>query len=77
MVFTAIKVMVHATRHLVICCDKVMMIDNQSWVNIHAHLVDGFKCILILLHLKRPTDGGTINNLTNVISNFFMVGLNY
>jgi hypothetical protein len=73
MVFTAIKVMVHATRYLAISCDKVMMINNQSWVNIHAHLVDGFKCISILLDLKRSIDGGIINNLTNVISNFFMV----
>jgi hypothetical protein len=73
MVFTTIKVMVHARRYLAICCDKVMMIDNQSCVNIHAHLVDGFECISILLDLKRPTDGGTINNLTNGISKKIMI----
>jgi hypothetical protein len=73
MVFITIKITVHATRYLAICCDKMMMINNQSWVNVHAHLVDGFKCISILLDFKRPIDGGTTNNLTNVILNFCTV----
>jgi hypothetical protein len=73
MVFTTINIIVHATRYLAICCDKMMMINNQSWVNIHIHLMDGFKCISILLDFKRPTDCGTTNNLTNVILNLFTI----
>jgi len=35
--------------------------------------VDGFKCIPILLNLERLINGGTTNNLTNVILNFLLV----
>jgi len=54
-------------------CDEVTTMDNQSWVNIHAYLVDGFKCISILLNLEKLIGGGTIDNLTIVTSNFLLV----
>jgi hypothetical protein len=73
MVFSAIKVTIHATRYFAICCDKVMMIDNQSWLTSMLTLWMAFKCMSILLDLKRPTDGGTINNLTKGISKKLMV----
>jgi hypothetical protein len=34
-------------------------INNQSWVNVHAYLVDGFKHIPILLNLETLIGGGT------------------
>jgi hypothetical protein len=54
-------------------------IDTESWVNIHAYLVGCFKLILILVDLERLVDGGTTNNLTNVILTSLMVlwGPNY
>ncbi len=54
-------------------CDEMTIVDNQSWVNIHAYLVDGFKCISILLNLEKLIGDGTIDNLTIVISNFLLV----
>jgi hypothetical protein len=36
-------------KYIVVNCDEVMIVDNQCWVNIHADLVEGFKCSLILL----------------------------
>ncbi len=54
-------------------CDEVTMMDNQSWVNIHVYLANGFKCILILLNLEKLIGSGTIDNLTIVILNFLLV----
>jgi hypothetical protein len=50
-----------------------MMIDNESWINIHTYLVEGFKCIPILLNLESLVSGGTPDNLTNVILKSLMV----
>ncbi len=61
------------TRFLVMSCDEVTMMDNQSWVNIHVYLANGFKCILILLNLEKLIGSGTIDNLTIVILNFLLV----
>jgi len=66
-VLTSIKVVIHATMYFAVSCDEVTMIDNQSWVSIHAYLVEGFKHIPILLNLKRLVGGGTTDYLTNVI----------
>jgi hypothetical protein len=65
-VLIATKMVSHAAKYLVIC-NEVMMIDNESWINIHTYLVEDFKCIPILLNLKGLVNGGTIDNLTNVI----------
>jgi hypothetical protein len=51
----------------------MMMVDDQSWVNIQAYLMDGFKCILILLNLEKLIDNGTIDNITVVILNCLLV----
>jgi hypothetical protein len=77
--FTTTKARVPIARRLAISCDEMTTIDTESWVNIHAYLVDGFKLILILVDLERLVDGGTTNNLTNVILNSLMVlwGPNY
>jgi hypothetical protein len=50
--FTAIKDVIHVTNYIVITCDKVTTINNQSWVNIHAYLVNKFKHIPILLNME-------------------------
>lgn len=66
MVVITTKVVVHVAKYLAINYDKVMMINNQSFgLTFMLYLVDAFKCILILLNLKRLVGDGTINNLTN------------
>lgn len=71
--FITTKKYIFTTSFLVMSCDEVTTVDNQSWVNIHAYLVDGFKCISILLNFKKLIGGGTIDNLTIVIVNFLLV----
>jgi hypothetical protein len=54
-------------------CDEVTMMDNQSWVNIQAYLMDGFKCISILLNLEKLIDNGIVDNIIVVILNCLLV----
>ncbi len=67
--FTTIKDVVHITRYIVITYDKVTMIKNQSWANIHAYIVNIFKHIPILLNVESWINGSTFDNLINVILN--------
>jgi hypothetical protein len=55
--------------YAIISCDEATMIDNQSYVSIHAYLLEGFKKLPILLNLKMLVGGGIINNLSNVVLN--------
>jgi hypothetical protein len=72
-VFTITNVAIHVAKYLVVNYKEVIMTDNQSWISIHTYLVEGFKCILVLLNLKRLVSGGTVDNLTNVILKSLMV----
>lgn len=69
------KIIIHVMKYIVVNCDEVMIVDNQCWVNIHADLVEGFNCSLILLNLERQVSGGTTNKFTNVILNSLLVYL--
>jgi hypothetical protein len=70
-VVNATKEIIYVARYIVVSGDEVTMIDNKSWDNVHAYLVDGFKCIHVLLNLKRLISGGTIGNMANVILNSY------
>jgi hypothetical protein len=72
-VFIATKVVIHAAMYFFIICNEMMMIDNESWINIHTYLVEGFKCIPILLNLERLVNDGIVENFTNVILISMMV----
>lgn len=72
-VFIATKMAIHAAMYFFIICNEMMMIDNESWINIHTYLVEGFKCIPILLNLERLVNDGIVENITNVILNSMMV----
>jgi hypothetical protein len=61
------KVAIQKIKYIIVSCDEVTIIDHQSWCNLHAHIVDGFKGILLLLNLERLLGGGTIDNLTTLI----------
>ncbi len=56
-------------KYAAISCDEATMIDNQSQVNIHAYLLEGFKKLPIFFNQKMLVGGGIINNLNNVILN--------
>jgi hypothetical protein len=49
--------------------------DCQFWFIVHVYIVDGWKCILILLILEQVVNDVTIDNCTKVIvGNMFQFG---
>ena len=47
--------------------DEVTAIDNTSWVCVHVYAMDSWERVAHLLHLSCVSDGGTADNLTEVI----------
>jgi hypothetical protein len=45
--------------------------DNQSWISVHAYVVENWRRQPILLNLERVLDKGTYNNLTATTVHFF------
>jgi len=63
-VIISTKAIVQKARYLVISCDEVTTIDNQSQCNFHAYVVDDLKRIPLLLNLERVINGSNVDNLT-------------
>jgi len=63
-VIISTRAIVQKVKYLVINCDEVTTIDNQSWCNVHAYVVDDFKRIPLLLNLERVIGGSNVDNLT-------------
>jgi hypothetical protein len=59
-------------KHLAINYDEVTTIDNQSWCNVHAYVVDDFKRIPLLLNLERVIGGDNVDKLTSLIMRSMM-----
>jgi hypothetical protein len=57
------QTIIHVVKYIVVNCDEVMIVDDQSWVNTHVYLVEDFKCSLILLNLERLVNGGVTTTL--------------
>jgi hypothetical protein len=47
----AIKVVADKSLFLIVSCDEVTNIDNQSWLFVHVYVIDKWKCVPILLNL--------------------------
>jgi hypothetical protein len=62
-----VKVVIQKSKYIIVNYDEVMTIENQSWCNVHAYNVDGFKWVPLLLNLERVFSKGAIDNLTQLI----------
>jgi hypothetical protein len=49
-VLQAIKV-AQTTQFILVSCDEVMTFHNQSWLLVHAYVVEQWKMVFILLNL--------------------------
>lgn len=56
-----------AARIVSISVDKVIAVDNSSWLSVHIYAMDSWKRVPHLLHLSCVTDCGTTDELTNTI----------
>jgi hypothetical protein len=51
-------------KYIVIYCDEIITIDNQSWCSVHMYVDDDFNKMSLLLNVERVINGGNANNLT-------------
>jgi hypothetical protein len=58
---------IQKTSFISISINEVTIVDCQSWLGVHMHLVDGWNCNPILLTLEQLVNGGIVNNLTKFI----------
>jgi hypothetical protein len=58
--------------HLAHNCDEVKTFDSQSWVLIHAYIIEDWVWSSIIYFLECITKGGNANNLTNIIMDTLM-----
>ncbi len=47
--------------------DEVIIVDCQGWIVVHVYVVEGWKCIPILLTLEQMLFNAIVDNLTKVI----------
>ncbi len=70
----AIVKAIQSARFIAYPCDEVTTIDNDSWICVHAYMVDSWIKVLILLCVERVMDGYGFNNLTEIIMSTLMKG---
>jgi hypothetical protein len=51
-VLKQMKVVLQQTKFISISCDEVTTLDNQSWIFVHAYVVENWRRILVLLNLE-------------------------
>jgi hypothetical protein len=62
----ATKAMVAIVRYVVISCDEMFRIDNQSWLFFHRFVVHNWVRILIFISLDKVFEGSDSDNLIKV-----------
>jgi hypothetical protein len=61
-----------ATQYLSLICDEVNTIDNQSWLSVHAYVVQNWLKILIFLSLEFVVVRLSVDNLTLILMQALM-----
>jgi len=51
-------------RYIFLTCDEVSLINNQSWLLVHAYVVQNWLHIPILFYLECVVAGSGVDNLT-------------
>lgn len=66
-VLKQMKMVLQQNKFISIDCDEVTILDNQSWISMHAYVVENSRRQLVLLNLEKVVDGRIYNNITTVI----------
>ncbi len=66
-IMESMKVAIQKAKYIIVSCDEVTTIDKQSWCSLHAHIIDGFKRVPLLLNLERLLGRGTVDNFITLI----------
>ncbi len=68
------KAIVGVVWYVVLSCDEVFTIDNQSWLFVHCYVVHNWVWIPIFIFLNRVLEGSSSENLTKVIMEMLTIG---
>jgi hypothetical protein len=49
--------------------NEVSIVNNQSWISIHAYVLVDWEQVLLLLSLERLTEGSTAAHINKIIIN--------
>jgi hypothetical protein len=61
------------TEFISISYGEMTTIDNQSWILTHVYVVEGWRCLLILLTLQQVLEGSNVDNLTKIIVDSLLI----
>jgi hypothetical protein len=53
--------------YVVFICDEVTIVDNKSWISIHAYIMSNWVCVLIMISLQEVVSKVGVDNLTTMI----------
>jgi hypothetical protein len=59
------------TNYLALTYEEVNTTNTQSWINVHAYVVNNWEYLPILIVLEKVINSGGNNNITKVITNAF------
>jgi hypothetical protein len=76
-VLRTIKVTIQKTTYILVSCDKITMIYNQNWLNVHVYApyINGVYCMVHRTNLVVQTLGGL--NLVTKIESLLSSTYNY
>jgi len=73
-VMEASKATMGAVQYVVLSCDEVFIVDNQSWLFVHCYVVQNWARIIILISLDILFEGSNNDNQTKVIMEALTIG---
>ncbi len=63
--------MIFIANYLALTYEEVNTIDTQSWISVHAYVVNNWEYLPILIVLEKVINSGGNDNITKVITNAF------
>ncbi len=66
-VLKQMKMVLQQNKFISISCDEITTLDNQSWILMHAYVVEKWRRQPILLNLERVVEGSTSNSFITMI----------
>jgi len=57
---------IQTSRFLSVACNEITIMDNASWISIHAYVVKNWSHVLILISLDHVIEGENSKTLTKV-----------
>ncbi len=66
-VMEVIRATMGALWYVVLNCDEVSIVDNQSWLFVHCYVVQNWVRILIFISLDRVFESSSSDDLTKFI----------